>query len=118
MCDNKQKILSHRINYINTDETHLKIKIQDQFPSRNSFNLCYHFEYLIEELKFFKTIKPAVSHKTCQFQGKHRALDKRDYLAIIRDNYYYNWIKSYVVTLHLNRLDETVQMRGHNIWFR
>ena len=23
----------------------------------------------------------------------------------------------YVVTPHLNRLDETVQMRGHNIWF-
>ena len=26
--------------------------------------------------------------------------------------------KEYVVTPHLNRLDETVQMRGHNIWFQ
>ena len=25
--------------------------------------------------------------------------------------------KPYVVTPHLNRLDKTVQMRGHNIWF-
>ena len=24
---------------------------------------------------------------------------------------------TYVVTPHLNRLDETVQMRDHNIWF-
>ena len=27
------------------------------------------------------------------------------------------YIKTYIVTPHLNRLDETVQMRGHNIWF-
>ena len=26
-------------------------------------------------------------------------------------------LKPYVVTAHLNRLDETVQMRGHNIGF-
>ena len=26
--------------------------------------------------------------------------------------------KAYVMTLHPNRLDETVQMKGHNIWFR
>ena len=36
---------------------------------------------------------------------------------IIRDKFYYICIKSYVVTLHLNRLVETVQMKGHNIWF-
>ena len=29
-----------------------------------------------------------------------------------------NLYKTYVVTPHLNRLVETVQMRGHNIWFR
>ena len=46
-----------------------------------------------------------------------RALDKREYLVIIRDNFCQFFIKTYVVTLHLNRLDETVQMRGHNIWF-
>ena len=34
------------------------------------------------------------------------------------DDYFsYFTSKSYVVTPHLNRLDETVQMRGHNICF-
>ena len=37
---------------------------------------------------------------------------------IIRDNFCKFCIKTYVVTPHLNRLDETVQMRGHTIWFR
>ena len=36
---------------------------------------------------------------------------------IIRDNFCLFCIKTYDVTLHLNRLVETVQMRGHNIWF-
>ena len=45
-----------------------------------------------------------------------RALDKREYLVIIRDNFCSFPIKTYVVSPHLNRLDETVQMRGHNIW--
>ena len=47
-----------------------------------------------------------------------RALDKREYLVIIRDNFCLFCTKSYIVTPHLNRLDETVQMRGHNIWFQ
>ena len=47
-----------------------------------------------------------------------RALDKREYLVISRDNFCLFCIKLYIVTPHLNRLDETVQMRGHNIWFR
>ena len=34
---------------------------------------------------------------------------------IIRDNFCYFCIKTYVVIPHLNRLIETVQMRGHNI---
>ena len=46
-----------------------------------------------------------------------RALDKREYLVIIRDNFCLFCIKTYDVTSHLNRLDETVRMRGHNIWF-
>ena len=46
-----------------------------------------------------------------------RAVDKREYLVIIRDNFCYFFLKTYVVTPHLNRLDETVQMRGHNIRF-
>ena len=47
-----------------------------------------------------------------------RALDKREYLVMIKDIFSYFCIKTYVVTPHLNRLDETVQMRGHNIWFQ
>ena len=47
-----------------------------------------------------------------------RALDKKEYLVIIWDNFCLFCIKSYVVIPHLNRLDETVQMRGHNIWFK
>ena len=37
---------------------------------------------------------------------------------MIRNNFCQFCIKPYVVTPHLNRLNETVQMRGHNIWFR
>ena len=47
--------------------------------------------------------------------GKHRVLDKREYLVIIRDNFCLFCIKTYVVTPHLNRLDETVQMRDYNM---
>ena len=46
-----------------------------------------------------------------------RAPDKREYWMIIRDNFSYFSSKPYVVTRHLNRLNETIQMRGHNIWF-
>ena len=42
------------------------------------------------------------------------ALDKREYLMTIRDKFSYFSIKQYVMTPHLNRLVETVQMRGHN----
>ena len=40
-----------------------------------------------------------------------RALDKREYLVIIRDNFCEFCIETYVVIPHLNRLYETVQMR-------
>ena len=43
-----------------------------------------------------------------------RALDKREYLMIV---FSYCSSKPYVVTPHLNRLNETVQVRGHNICF-
>ena len=36
---------------------------------------------------------------------------------IIRDNFSYFSLKPYVMTPHLNRLDETVQMRDQNIVF-
>ena len=42
----------------------------------------------------------------------------RVYLVIIRDNFSTFCTKIYVVTPHLNRLDETIQMRGHSIWFQ
>ena len=37
---------------------------------------------------------------------------------IVRGMFCEYCIKTYVVTPHLNRLDKTVQMRGHNIWFK
>ena len=40
-----------------------------------------------------------------------RAVGMREYLMIIRDNFCLFSIKTYVVTPHMNRLDETVQMR-------
>ena len=46
-------------------------------------------------------------------EKRHRALDK----GVFDDNFSYFSPKLYVVTPHLNRLIETVQMRGHNIWF-
>ena len=47
----------------------------------------------------------------------NRALDKKKYLMIMRDVFSYFSFKLYVMTPHLNRLDETVQMRDHNICF-
>ena len=46
-------------------------------------------------------------------QNTFKALDKR----IFDDNFLYLSLKPYVVTPHLNRLVETVQMRGHNVYF-
>ena len=48
------------------------------------------------------------------FVSGTRALDKREYLMI---NFSYFSSKPYVVTPHLNRLNETVEVRGHNICF-
>ena len=47
-----------------------------------------------------------------------RAVENREYWMVIRDNFCYFCIKTYVVTPHQNRLIETVQMRGHNIRFQ
>ena len=44
-----------------------------------------------------------------------RALEKRENL--MDDDFSYFSSKPYVLTPHLNRLTETVQMRGHNICF-
>ena len=45
-----------------------------------------------------------------------RAVEKKEYLMIIRDDFVSSAEKhNYVVTPHLNRLDETIQMRVHNI---
>ena len=40
-----------------------------------------------------------------------RALDKREYLVTMRNNFCYFCIKTYVVAPYLNRLNEMVQMR-------
>ena len=47
-----------------------------------------------------------------------RALDIRENLMIIKDNFGKFCIKTYVVIPHLNCLIEAVQMRGYNIWFK
>ena len=36
---------------------------------------------------------------------------------IIRDHFFSFSLKPYVVTPHPNRLDEPIQMRGHNVCF-
>ena len=47
----------------------------------------------------------------------YRALDKREYLMILWDDFSYFTTKPYVVTPHLNCLIEMVQRMGHNICF-
>ena len=56
--------------------------------------------------------------KTSMKRLVFRALGKREFLVIIAENFCKFCIKPYFVTPHLNRLVETVQMRGHNIWFQ
>ena len=48
----------------------------------------------------------------------NRAPDKREYLVIFRDNFCKFCIKTYLVTPHLIRLFEMVQMSDHIIWFQ
>ena len=47
----------------------------------------------------------------------YRALDKKEYWVIVIFFCLF-CISAYVVTPHPNRLNETVQVRGHNKWFR
>ena len=47
----------------------------------------------------------------------NRALDKREYLVIIEEQFSYFSLKPSVVISHLSRLNETVQMRDHNVCF-
>ena len=46
-----------------------------------------------------------------------RAPDKKGYWGEFKDNFSYFSTKTYVVTLHWNRLNETVLMMGHKIFF-
>ena len=50
---------------------------------------------------------------------KIRALDKKGYLMILRDNFSYFSLKLsvYDVNPHLNHLHKMVQIRGHNMFF-
>ena len=57
-------------------------------------------------------------HVYMYLQTAYRGLEKREYLLISRDNIMLILHKTYVVTPHLNRLDQMVQMRGHNMQFR
>ena len=77
--------------------------IQAQHSSGNSFNSFW--------VQFFP-------QKTSEQNTANRALDKREYLLIIMDNFCQCGTKTYVVTPHLNCLNETVRMRGHNIRFQ
>ena len=49
--------------------------------------------------------------KKSKFVRTFRALDKREYLVIIRDNFCQFSTITFIMTPHLNRLNETVQMR-------
>ena len=48
----------------------------------------------------------------CLFRPIGRAVDK----GVFDDNFCKFCVKIYVVTPHLNRLDKTVQMRGHKTY--
>ena len=76
-------------------------------------------ENLVSQHKYMYSVMIPVQHRhdRSDLLTLFRALDKREYLVIIRDNFCLFCFEPYVVTPHLNRLDETVQMRGHNIWF-
>ena len=77
----------------------------------------------LQELTLLKLRSEAKYYKVASSESisipLSRALDtcKREYLVILRDNFRKFCIKTYVVIHHLNRLDETAQMRGHTIWF-
>ena len=58
-----------------------------------------------------------MSHQDNANKGsQYIALDKRENLVIIRDNFCKFCIKT-CCDPHLNHPNETVQMRGYNIWF-
>ena len=68
----------------------------------------------MQEHKIQNSIMLGVLTECSALDKSPRALDKREYLMII---FSYFSLKPYVVTTHLSRLAETVQMRGHNIRF-
>ena len=62
--------------------------------------------------------KSGILREYKEIVAQSKLKDKREYLVIIMDNFCQFCMETYmyVVTPHLNRLDKTVQMRGHNIW--
>ena len=78
-------------------------------PPKKQFGLIVMHQYKLEVRTVYEGNTPRVWS---------RALDKREYLMIIKDNFCYFCIKTYVVTLHRNRLIKSVQMRVHIIWFQ
>ena len=72
--------------------------------------------YIVKEgkIKLEELLPLKVYPLLVSFLYEARALDKTDYLMLI---FFYCSSKPYDVTPHLNRLVETVQMRGCNICF-
>ena len=88
------------------------------------FCFCLTFKWDQPRSKFFPvregTIWKGFVGRSKQEVIRARALDMREYLVMIRNNeiiFCKFCIKMDLVNAHLNRLDETVQVRGHNIWF-
>ena len=78
----------------------------DKSLTTNSIHTCCSGETILPNQSTLLLVKIRNMDKTA------RALDKREYLMIILDNFSYFSMKLYVVTPHLNRLIEMVQMRG------
>ena len=85
----------------------------------SSKSSCY-FGRLFHPGKLTENHKKMFLFKKSQkiIEALYRALDKSEYWVIIGDNLCLFCLKTYVVTPHLNHLNEMVQMRGQNIWFR
>ena len=66
------------------------------------------FSLAIHSLKSTRSTQDILSNGELE-KSYHRAVVKREYLMIIRDNLCYFCIKTYIVTF---------QLRGHNIWFQ
>ena len=81
-----------------------------------TFKKVFHKSIFYTRNEFLRRKVQIPRHFFCKplYKSQFRALDKREYLTI---DFACFSLKPYDVTPHLNHLDETVQMRGHNICF-